>query len=99
MWIKGPLYPDIDNPEWLCERAILCPTNVEVDTVNEYVSQGFPGEEHIRYSADSVEPELSHKYQMEFLNTLCTSGMPPYQLTLIQQEDIAGHSIFQRKSS
>ena len=70
------------NPEWLCERAILGPTNVEVDAVNEYVSQGFPGEEHIRYSADSVEPELTNSYQMEFLNTLCTSGMPPHQLTL-----------------
>ena len=81
-WVFEHLEQNRYNPEWLCERAILCPTNVEVDAVNEYVSQGFPGEEHIRYSADSVEPELRNSYQMEFLNTLCTSGMPPHQLTL-----------------
>ena len=33
------IYPDlhenVSNPSWLCGRAILAPTNKEVDTIND----------------------------------------------------------------
>ena len=43
-WVYEDLQVNTDNPEWLCERVILCPTNSEVDKVNEYMTKMFPGE-------------------------------------------------------
>ena len=81
-WVFENLKDNLQNPQWLFERAILCPTNAEVDSVNHYISQKFPGEEHILHSVDSVGPDDNHKYPVEFLNTLCPSGMPPHRLSL-----------------
>ena len=30
--------------DWLCERAIICPTNADVNKINKAVIQDFPGE-------------------------------------------------------
>ena len=30
--------------DWLCERAIICPTNADVNKINKAVIQEFPGE-------------------------------------------------------
>ena len=81
-WVFEDLDQHMHDHRWLYERAILCPTNAEVDNVNQYISSKFPGEEHILLSVDSVEPEQSHEYPVEFLNTLCPSGMPPHRLPL-----------------
>ena len=81
-WVFEDLELNIKKSEWLMERAILCPTNKEVDMVNEFISKLIPGEKHLLYSADSVEEELGHRYPVELLNTMDTSGMPPHQLTL-----------------
>ena len=81
-WVFENLSQNMHNHQWLYERAILCPTNAEVDTVNQYIAQKFPGEEHILHSVDTVEAHDSHNYPVEFLNTLCPSGMPPHRLSL-----------------
>ncbi|KAJ8348928.1 hypothetical protein SKAU_G00275170 [Synaphobranchus kaupii] len=73
---------NITNPQWLCECVILCPTNSEVDKVNEYMTKMFPGEEHVCSSVDTAESEGQHVYPAEFLHTLCPSGMPPHRITL-----------------
>ena len=44
-----------DSPMWLCESVILCPTNSEVDVVNEYMTKIFPGEEHVCNSVDTAD--------------------------------------------
>ena len=41
----------------------------------------FPGEEKLYLSNDSVE-ENEHQYPIEFINSLCASGMPPHSLRL-----------------
>uniref|UniRef100_A0A671VV85 ATP-dependent DNA helicase n=1 Tax=Sparus aurata TaxID=8175 RepID=A0A671VV85_SPAAU len=85
---KIPVVPEedmlanISSPTWLCERVILCPTNSEVDIVNEYMTKIFPGEEHVCNSVDTADSEGHHMYPTEFLNTLCPSGMPPHRITL-----------------
>ena len=37
-WVYEDMLANISSPSWLCERVILCPTNSEVDVVNEYIS-------------------------------------------------------------
>ena len=81
-WVYDDMTVNISNPKWLCERVILCPTNSEVDKMNEYMTRNFPGEEHVCNSVDTAESEGHHMYPTEFLNTLCPSGMPPHRITL-----------------
>ncbi|XP_028301369.1 uncharacterized protein LOC114462606 [Gouania willdenowi] len=81
-WVYEDMQANISCPTWLCERVILCPTNSEVDTVNEYMTEIFPGEEHVCYSIDTADSEGHHMYPTEFLNTLCPSGMPPHCISL-----------------
>lgn len=81
-WVFENLEQNIHNHQWLFQRAILCPTNTEVDTVNQYIALRFPGIEHKLHSVDSIELHESHKYSVEYLHTLCPSGMPPHSLTL-----------------
>ena len=33
------------DPQWLCSRAILCPTNKAADEINHHMMANFPGEE------------------------------------------------------
>uniref|UniRef100_A0A8C5E9X1 ATP-dependent DNA helicase n=1 Tax=Gouania willdenowi TaxID=441366 RepID=A0A8C5E9X1_GOUWI len=75
-WAYKDMLANISCPTWLCERVILCPTNSEVDTVNEYMTKIFSGEEHVCNSVDTADSEGNHMYPTEFLNTLCPSGMP-----------------------
>ena len=49
--------------DWLCERAIICPTNADVNKINKAVVQDFPGEAHTYRSHDVC---LS-KDQVQFL--------------------------------
>ncbi|XP_005104386.1 uncharacterized protein LOC101858351 [Aplysia californica] len=69
------------NPDWLASRCIICPSNTEVDRINNLIMQSFPREEKVYRSSDSVE-ENEHQYPIEFINSLCPSGMPPHKLTL-----------------
>ncbi|XP_005099567.1 uncharacterized protein LOC101849699 [Aplysia californica] len=69
------------NPDWLAFRCIICPTNTEVDRINNPIMQSFSGEEKVCRSSDSMD-ENEHQYQIEFINSLCPSGMPPHKLTL-----------------
>ena len=81
-WVYEDLNTNRHDPKWLCERVILCPTNSEVDTVNEYMTKIFPGQEYTCYSVDTAESEGDHLLPTEYLNTLCPSGMPPHCMTL-----------------
>ena len=35
---------DVTWHDWLCERAIICPTNADVSKINKLVVEDFPGE-------------------------------------------------------
>ncbi|QQP37176.1 ATP-dependent DNA helicase [Caligus rogercresseyi] len=69
------------NGEWLCERSILCPTNHGVDNINNLMTRLFEGNARIYTSRDSVS-ENQHLYPVEFLNSICLSGMASHRIVL-----------------
>ena len=79
------VFPDIEknhiDPNWLGERAILCPTNNEADEINDYLTDKFPGMERVYKSCDSTD-DFNQEFQSEFINTLNLPGMPPHKLIL-----------------
>ena len=63
--------------DWLCERAIICPTNADVNKINKAVVQDFPGEPHtykshdVCLSKDQVLLQINHLlFQMKSLFSL-----------------------------
>ncbi|KAF8091046.1 hypothetical protein N665_0455s0004 [Sinapis alba] len=69
------------------ERAILCPTNEDVNIVNDYMLDKLEGEEKVYYSADSIDPTDLNSVNNEaltpdFLNTIKVSGLPNHSLRL-----------------
>ena len=66
---------------WLLSRSIICPTNSDVDAINNRIMRIFPGDLKVHRSNDSVE-ENEHQYPIEFFKTLCPSGMLPHTLQL-----------------
>ena len=81
------VFPDLENnisnQSWLEGRAILTPTNKEVDAINEIIMDWLPGESTILSSADSLEDsEDSFRFNTEYINTLRPNGIPNHILTL-----------------
>ena len=85
------IYKDIDDFDtyslqhqlsYLRDRVILCPHNVDVNTINESILAKFPGDEVSYLSADSTsQSDSTHNgtdssIPVEYLNTLTLSGMP-----------------------
>ena len=69
------------DASWVGKRAILSPSNKEVQEVNTAVLKRLPGEEVVLKSIDTTE-EGAADYPPEFLNTCELSGMPPHYLAL-----------------
>ena len=71
------------KPEWLCSRAVLCPTNEAAEDINTLMIGRFPGEGLEYKSCDKLTNESSHhQYPEEFLNTICSAGIPPHKLII-----------------
>ncbi|XP_021721998.1 ATP-dependent DNA helicase PIF1-like [Chenopodium quinoa] len=66
----------------MVQRAIITPTNDEVDMLNEKILTEFVGEEKTYYSCDTVPEDRQNLYQQEFLNSLSFGGLPPHILKL-----------------
>ena len=49
---RGLESDDTSWHDWLCERAIICPTNADVNKINKAVIQEFPGDLHTYKSHD-----------------------------------------------
>ncbi|XP_056855468.1 uncharacterized protein LOC108807616 [Raphanus sativus] len=69
------------------ERAILCPTNEDVNRINQHMLDKLPGEERIYLSSDSIDASdrFSKNDQAltpDFLNTIKVSGLPNHSLRL-----------------
>ena len=81
------IFPDLaDNIEdhnWIEGRAILAPTNKEVQMLNDILSAKLPGSSEVMRSADQLErtEEVLH-FNVEYLNSLTPSGCPPHSLNL-----------------
>ncbi|XP_068340932.1 uncharacterized protein [Pyrus communis] len=80
------IFPDledhINDATYMVERAVVTPTNEDVDILNEKIINMFPGLEETMYSFDSVEDDARNLYQPEFLNSISLGGLPPHKLTL-----------------
>ena len=83
--LVNTVFPSIEtnfnNATWVGRRAIISPSNKEVEEVNLSVIQRLPGQETLLKSLDSTE-EGGADYPPEFLNTVELSGMPPHSLVL-----------------
>lgn len=64
------------------ERALLTPRNEDVDLINEKLIDQFYGNVSTYRSFDSIIDDSCNIYPVEFLNTLCPSGMSPHKLVL-----------------
>ncbi|SGY53693.1 BQ5605_C006g03790 [Microbotryum silenes-dioicae] len=58
------------------DRAILAPKNVDVDELNNMITELLPGDAQTFYNTDSVDEEDRSLYTMEYLNTLNIPRMP-----------------------
>lgn len=77
------LHSNINNEEWLCERAILSPKNDSVNKINKKILKGVIGETKVYTSIDTVmASDDSTTYPVEFLNSLELSGVPSHRLEL-----------------
>ena len=79
------VFPNLEqksfNSSWLCERAILCPTNAQAKEVNELISKRFPGEETVYKSSDTTD-DMNIEFTPEFLNSCDLPGLAPHCLQL-----------------
>ena len=77
------LADNIGDPNWIEGRAILAPTNKEVEMLNNILSEELPGSLEVLRSADQMESsEDGISFNVEYLNTLTPSGCPPHALNL-----------------
>ncbi|XP_010484992.1 PREDICTED: ATP-dependent DNA helicase PIF1-like [Camelina sativa] len=68
-------------------RAILCPTNDDVNTINDHMISILEGEEKVYLSSDSIDPADKRNkdnpaYSPDFLNSVRISGVPNHALRL-----------------
>ena len=85
--LADQVYPNmVENhlkTNWMDGRAILAPTNKKVDSLNNLISDSFPGQPVVLTSSDEViNPDDLQRYNTEYLNTLTPSGMPNHRLFL-----------------
>ena len=74
---------NINDPNWVEGRAILAPTNKEVQMLNDVLTAKLPGSSEVFRSADQIErTEERISFNVEYLNTLTPSGCPPHSLSL-----------------
>jgi hypothetical protein len=68
----------------LQNRAILAPTNLEVDEINLQALNLIEGEEKIYYSVDEIREQdnAKHRYMTELLHTIDPNGIPKHELKL-----------------
>ncbi|XP_050142238.1 uncharacterized protein LOC126618215 [Malus sylvestris] len=68
------IFPDledhINDATYMVERAVVTPTNEDVDMLNEKIINMFPDLLKTMYSFDSVEDDPRNFYQPEFLNSI-----------------------------
>lgn len=90
--IVSAMYPQLQNrlndPTYFQDKAILVPTNEEVDAINEYIL-GLLNEEGKTYlssdslcQTESVEGFEESLYSPDVLNGFKASGIPNHKLTL-----------------
>ena len=71
------------DPNWLEGRAILAPTNTQVDTINDLIESWVPGAPTKLSSADTLENYKDvMRFNTEYLNILRPNGFPRHIISL-----------------
>eukprot|EP00891_Asterochloris_glomerata_P000058 jgi/Astpho2/58/Aster-x0422 len=74
------------DPDFLMERSILAPRNVDVEDINSYMLHRWAGQEHCYASADSVVDDdhaaAERPEPVEVLNSMTPDSMPPHIVKL-----------------
>ena len=74
------IFPQLDlhggDASYMVERAIITPTNDDVQKLNDIIINQFPGEEHNLLSFDDVEGDTQNLYQKEFLKSIVQRSIP-----------------------
>ena len=81
------IFPNLEenilDPTWLEGRAILAPTNKEVDEINDLMESRMPGISTKLSSADSLENYQDvMRFNIEYLNSLYPRGFPRHIISL-----------------
>lgn len=77
-----------DPATFLCERAIVAPTNEVAAAINSQMIEDMETEEMSYYSSDSIDDNTNNRatldalYPTELLNTIKFSGLPDHHLKL-----------------
>ncbi|XP_037071432.1 uncharacterized protein LOC119092581 [Pollicipes pollicipes] len=84
--LAARIYPDlsqnIDDTEWLEERAILTVFNAGVKRINDHVIDRPPGPGHVYTSVDSMSDPDAVPLATEVLNGIELSGTPAHCIRL-----------------
>ncbi|EOA12220.1 hypothetical protein CARUB_v10012763mg, partial [Capsella rubella] len=85
--IYGNSFATEKDPSYFQSRAILCPTNDDVNSINDHMLSRIDGEERIYLSSDSLDPSDKQNkdnpaYNPDFLNSIRFSGVPNHALRL-----------------
>ena len=77
------LQQNISDTKWLEGRAILAPTNRQVDSINDLLVEQMTGEKVILHSSDALDNQKDiFRYNTEYLNSLNPTGLPQSKLCL-----------------
>jgi hypothetical protein len=87
------IYPEVEtgncSPQYFSERTILSCKNADVDELNKYVLEIFPGRSQLFHSADYIpaseqggDEDALVNYPVEYLNAINCSGFPLAKLEL-----------------
>ena len=64
------------------DGCVLAALNEDVDEINDFALNRFPGRIVEVFSADSAKEDQEQLYPVEFLNTLQPNGFPNHKLRL-----------------
>ena len=73
-----------DYFDWITERAIIAPTNSDVDLINQICLNRLPGQEVslLSWDVSSNEDDILDRVPVDLLHTLNEGGLPPHNLKL-----------------
>jgi ATP-dependent DNA helicase PIF1 len=81
------IFPNLDrnvgDEAWLEGRAVLAPTNREVNKINDMMVDKMSGQVIILHSSDGLDNSRdAYRFNVEYINTLNPPGLPSSRLTL-----------------
>ena len=75
-----------NSDEWkdfIMSKAIICPTNLDTEEINNFIIKQLPGQLHVFRSYDKVlNSKEEFSYPLEYLNSIYLGSIPPHILEL-----------------